>query len=458
MLVDQKIKRPQAKRFAGLFGLLFGLIGALGANLISVGAALAVPSFAQQTGQPCSACHVGAFGPQLKPYGRDFKLYGYQSADGKSKVLPIAVTIQSSYTRTNADQNPVPAPNFAPNNNVALDQASIYYAGKAPMGFGVFAQGTYDGVAKSFHVDNFDIKHASEATIFGRDSVVGFDFNNNPTVQDVWNSTPAWGFPYNSSPVGPGAAASTLSDGALGGQVIGSGVYGLWDDTLYAELTAYIPLERQFAGRIGEGTGAGSDRFEGPIPYGRIALVHDIGAAQTVEVGAYGLSAQRYPGGVVTNGTDRLTDFAVDANYQYLGTGENEISAHGVVITERQKLGASSVLLGTNLQNHLTTARADLSYSYQDTWTPSIQAFRTHGTDDPTLYGGGANTAGYVIELAYVPMGKPTSVPYWVNARIALQYVAYSQFNGDRKGASDNNTLYASLWIALAPFGSMVHR
>jgi len=27
----------------------------------------AVPSFAAQTGQPCTACHVGAFGPQLTP-------------------------------------------------------------------------------------------------------------------------------------------------------------------------------------------------------------------------------------------------------------------------------------------------------------------------------------------------------------------------------------------------------
>jgi hypothetical protein len=48
--------------------LLFATLGG--------GRALALPSFAVQTGQPCAACHVGAFGPQLKPYGRDFKLHG----------------------------------------------------------------------------------------------------------------------------------------------------------------------------------------------------------------------------------------------------------------------------------------------------------------------------------------------------------------------------------------------
>jgi len=61
-------------------------------------AALGVPAFAVQTGQPCAACHVGAFGPQLKPYGRDFKLRGYVASDGKDHGLPIAMTTQMSFT------------------------------------------------------------------------------------------------------------------------------------------------------------------------------------------------------------------------------------------------------------------------------------------------------------------------------------------------------------------------
>jgi hypothetical protein len=54
------------------------------------GSAVAVPSFAIQTGQPCAICHVGAFGPALKPYGRDFKLRGYVASDGQENGLPIA--------------------------------------------------------------------------------------------------------------------------------------------------------------------------------------------------------------------------------------------------------------------------------------------------------------------------------------------------------------------------------
>jgi hypothetical protein len=36
----------------------------------------AVPAFAVQTGQLFAACHIGAFGPQLTPFGRAFKIGG----------------------------------------------------------------------------------------------------------------------------------------------------------------------------------------------------------------------------------------------------------------------------------------------------------------------------------------------------------------------------------------------
>ncbi len=75
--------------------------------------AAALPSFAAQTNQPCAACHVGAFGPQLKPFGRDFKLYGYTATDGKDHGPPIAATAMASFTRTASSQPGGAAPGFA---------------------------------------------------------------------------------------------------------------------------------------------------------------------------------------------------------------------------------------------------------------------------------------------------------------------------------------------------------
>ena len=58
--------------------------------LLGAGQALAAPSLARQTGQECAACHVGAFGPQLTPYGRQFKLEGYVESAKSGFQLPLS--------------------------------------------------------------------------------------------------------------------------------------------------------------------------------------------------------------------------------------------------------------------------------------------------------------------------------------------------------------------------------
>ncbi len=225
--------------------------------------ALAIPAFAQQTGQPCSQCHVGAFGPQLKPYGRDFKLFGYVNGDGENHLPPIAIVGIASFTHTEKDQAAPPAPHLASNNNTVVDELSIFYGGKVAAGAGAFAELTYDGVGRGFKIDKLDVKRAFDLSsgdrslVVGldlnndRSLVVGLDLNNQPTVQDLWNSTPAFGFPYNSSSVAPTPGAAVLLDGALGQRVVGAGVYGMWNDLIYAEAEAYAPVDNRTLGRQG---------------------------------------------------------------------------------------------------------------------------------------------------------------------------------------------------------------
>ena len=45
--------------------LLACLLLAVVALLLADPPAKAIPAFATQTGQPCTACHIGAYGPQL---------------------------------------------------------------------------------------------------------------------------------------------------------------------------------------------------------------------------------------------------------------------------------------------------------------------------------------------------------------------------------------------------------
>src|ERR1700757_698656 len=285
--------------------------------LTSNRSAWALPSFAIQTGQPCAACHIGAFGPQLTPYGRDFKLHGYVASDGKDHGLPIAFTTQFSFTHTAQPQEGGAAPGFKPNDNFAIDQLSLYYAGKVTSNLGAFVELNYDGVAQQAKLNNMDVRYAKEGELFGQELLWGITANNSPTVQDPWNSTPVWGFPYNRSPLATTPIAATLVDNTLGQRVLGVGAYSVLNNLLYLEGDVYKGLDRgtlQATGQVPDD----SDQTSSFLPYARVALLKDW-ERHHAEVGAYVLSATVIPGGSQTLGLPvRKTDVALDANYQYI--------------------------------------------------------------------------------------------------------------------------------------------
>src|ERR1700747_1288487 len=82
------------KLVAGVWVVGASLIAA--AALTSPRPALAVPAFAQQTGQPCKASHRGGFGPELTVFGREFKLGGYTLRTHAS--VPLAAMAIASWT------------------------------------------------------------------------------------------------------------------------------------------------------------------------------------------------------------------------------------------------------------------------------------------------------------------------------------------------------------------------
>ena len=418
--------------------------------------ACAVPSFAQQTGQPCAACHVGAFGPQLKAYGREFKLYGYVAAEGTPAALPLAATAQASFTRTNADQSAAASRWFGRNDNAAVDQVSLFYAGRITSSVGTFFQVTYDGVARQAHLDNVDIRHSREGELLGAQVVFGLTVNNNPSVQDLWNSTPVWGFPYNQSHLARTPSAAALVDGRLAQRVAGLGAYALWDEWLYTEVTAYQGLGRGLRNLTGITPVDGVDTADGLIPYWRVAAQREFGR-HYAQVGVFGLRGSVYPGGDQSAGrTDTLTDTGFDANWQWVQDPKrvtsDVLSSHLTYIREQASLRASRVLAGTRKYDALDTFRADASYSLAATVTPTVQYFQNRGTPDAQYWGtasGRPDSAGVIAEVAYVPFGKPDSPFKSFNIRLAAQYVMYTRIDGEAGHASNNNALYLSIWGAV---------
>ncbi len=207
-----------------------------------VNQAQAVPSFARQTGMDCMACHT--VWPELTPFGRTFKLTGYtMSKSGKEYQFPppLAGLAQFSFTHTNKEYPPGTAPNDSQaNDNLGVPQElSIYYAGKIYGKLGAFCQGTYDGLSNKFMLDMTDIRFANTAKIGGKPLVYGLTINTNPTVQHVWNSTPAYGFPFAASSVAPTPAAATMIDNTLAQQLGGIGIYAYFNNLVYGEVTFY---------------------------------------------------------------------------------------------------------------------------------------------------------------------------------------------------------------------------
>src|SRR6516165_4197833 len=100
-------------------GLALAIVGLL----LAEPQAQALPAFAAQTGQPCTACHIGGFGPQLTPLGRAFKIGGYtqRGGEGWQSYFPLAAMIQTSFTNTGSAVPPDQvAHHYNDNNNFSL--------------------------------------------------------------------------------------------------------------------------------------------------------------------------------------------------------------------------------------------------------------------------------------------------------------------------------------------------
>lgn len=445
----------------------------LAAALLAPSTASALPSFARQLNMQCIQCHTEF--PLLSQFGRQFKLMGYTlAADPVATELPpIAVMVQPSFTRTSTPQAALPG--FNPNNNWAFSQVSLFYAGRlfGPYAtdlfgkevgaiankFGIFSQTTYDGVAKAWSWDNTEVRFANTGTIGDNDIIYGLYANNNPTMQDPWNSTPAWGYPFSESKLAPSPAASALLDGGLAQQVAGFGAYAFLANSYYFELGGYHTLGAKLQKSLGSFDSA-ETQVTGLAPYWRLAVDRMVGDGRW-EVGTFGLAANTYPGRDPSQGQDRYVDLGLDTQYQ-LSSGPHDVTALLSWIYERENWNASQALtLVDNTRDSLRDLKATVSYLYDKTYGATVQYFQISGSTDATLYGnsanGSPNTDGVVLQASYLPFNKGGGPAFWPksNVKFSLQYTIYNRFNGARTNydgagtnARDNNTLYFEMWIA----------
>lgn len=438
---------------------------ALAAVLLPLSAE-AVPSFARQMNMSCIACHTDY--PELTTFGRQFKLGGYTMSTGQTELPPVAVMLQPSFTHTSKAQDGGAAPGFGDNNNTAITQASIFYAGRlfgpyaqslfganlAPYlnKIGVFSQTTYDGVGKAWSWDNTEVRYASTGMLAGHAASYGFYANNNPTMQDPWNSTPAWGFPFSGSGLAPGPAAATLIDGGLAQTVAGVGAYAMFSNQLYVDVAGYHTFGAHLQKQLGVDP-ADEAQVSGYAPYWRLAWTQPAGNGSW-EIGTFGLAADTYPGRDASAGQDRTVDYGIDSEYQ-MAIAKEDLTAMLSWIDEHQDWSASQVLGNTaNLSDTLHNLKVTVDWLHDKTYGLSAQLFTISGSADALLYpdafNGSPDSNGFILQANYMPLNKGTGPEAWPrsNVKFSAQYVAYNKFDGSRAHAGDNNTLYVEAWVA----------
>ncbi len=424
----------------------------------------AIPAFAAQTGEPCSACHIGF--PQLTPYGREFKLEGYVAGGMFPDFKNLAVMSQMGFTQLHDKVPGGLAPDYKSNNAWSVQQTSLFYGGAlyAPIGLGAFIQATYDGIAHQFAWDNTDIRLARPTTIFNRPLFYGFTFNNNPGVTDLWNTPPSWGYPFIAPSLAVGNSAETQLSG-LAQTVFGAGAYGALNvtlnDMLYTEFDLYKSLPNHAAYTLGVGPGV---PISGPIPYWRVALQHSW-ASNSFEIGTIGLMDNPYPVGLSHGPTDHLTDLGLDSQFQWIKPNQ-AFSLQAAYIHEMQHWAASYPLGATgNLNDTLNTVTLTASYLLLQKYGVTETFSDIDGSADPVLYAAGPisgdangkpNTKSFTTELDYYPFnnGGPAWFP-WMNAKFFVEDTIYTQFNGlahnydgNGRNAQGNDVLFTGIWLA----------
>lgn len=443
------------------------LVGATGFSVD----ALALPSFARQTGWSCATCHTSY--PQLTPMGRMFKLLGFTTTNlqqqqkveakfGKSvgllisRVSQFSIFLQTSATNVGGGQAVFGGTNLgaSPNNNVQFpQQISLFYAGEITPHIGSFLHLTYSGGGSStggggFSFDDSSIVWAHPWKIGANDLLVtGVDVNNTPTAMDLWNTVPDWQAPFFSSDYSSwGHVPLPFIEGSAGAgyPLAGLGVYGAdifgpnkanW---LYADADVYTNgqgIQTNPVGGFAAFNSGPAGRLSGAAPYVRLAYQHDWGKWNW-EIGAYGMwssvydasiqpgytivdvngnpqtiptgNAYNYSGGPI----DTFDDYDLDTQLQWLDINDNNnVTVRAAWVHEQQRFGGVGGTLPAGAQSANSTSQAG-----------SLNFFNLNATywyhDRYGIQGGyrdvwGSNNPG-LYGTTYTNSGSPDTSNEWV--------------------------------------------
>lgn len=373
--------------------------------------------------------------------------------------MPVGVLGQAGITWAKQPDNAQGQPVVAQNGVPEFYSATLELGSKITDWAGVFAE---YGVSNQFPgwkgaSGPIDIRATHFFHPGNHELLLGIDSNNDPSVQDVWNTVPSWQYPFYSTPQAPGAPGG-LTMSALAQQTGSVGLYALFDRQFYFELSMYRVGDGFFRFMNG-GTSfqTGAQYLKGFNPYWRAYWTKERGANVWM-VGTFGMHSNIYPDSSAPRGpVDTFADTGFDTQYQHLGD-TRKLTLRGSYVYEQQYWNASFPLGDVPVQeNNFKTLNLSASLALREAWTFTGGYFFGNGSGNAALYGvsdvngnllsSKPNTSGYELQVDRT---------LTQNVILSLQYSGFTKFNGlsnniDGLGRkpSDNNTLWISVFFAM---------
>jgi len=459
-----RVFHAAAGRRAAFVGILALVVAAF-----SLSPADALPSFSGQTGAPCSACHLGGFGPLLTPFGIQFKLDGYTMGGGTGpwSKNPFNLQFNPSYVHLGKDRPTAPA-NYGANNFVTPGCGSFLIAAGRSFDNGSWGIGgigkvwisfpTGPGTVK-FSEGPSDFKFTKPMMLSGKPLLIGFDLNNKGTEGDPWDNA-LYGYSYPLSFLGTNAVAGNAGPavGSLGTSTYGESFYLMYDNHLYLSVGQYETMSPGTITALGKSSPPGAGFISGSAPFFRAAWQQTWGS-NYLEVGALYVQVPftTIPGIANALAQNNFTDYGLDATYSRT-FGQNTLTVLANVLHEDQYRQASFGAGKSNLTDFLNQFRVAAIYDWNARYGAVLAYNGIFGSVDSKLYPGTALTGSaagspetqvIIGEVNWTPNGNNTGKGFpWENMRIGLQYRYYLEFNGATtnydghgRNASDNNEL-----------------
>ncbi len=382
----------------------------------------AVPSFAKQTGRPCSGCHT--IWPRLNATGREFKVQGYTEVASDYPRIekdnmdllrfgpPLSLSLISlPYTKTSGNKAETRVP----------EEAAIFFAGRMTPNIGAFVEPKWDRDSHQFSLELVKVSAATKVA----DNTVGIV---------MLKSDFAGADPYNTIRF---TAYHPLNTPAIFSQTRASGDFFAHSDTENMGIVLNGMFFKSLYAAVGGFRGDGNSAHVESDPidvFGRLVFEYAITGELVASLGGFYYSGKEGYNHNLLSVTPSLPEYETKfqrhgIDFQYQRESAPHIFEAIAVYMAGQDRNVDQLPAGffadPGADIKFSGYYVELSYFYDRMYGVTVGYDHFKSTQDNTL-----DKKGPTFNVAYLP---------WLNTKFALEYSIFDLANGVKE--RDTNVL-----------------